>query len=130
MNLQGLPSPFQKLGRFISPKHPERVSLSLFLIAIPRKLAPSGFSTCPQYGFSLSLPQVVISSRNSCGVALPAALLHVQTAVKRSLQGSRSMSTVPWHHRGRVLVRSSLQLSAHRAACGQVAGSVTSLMRA
>lgn len=55
-----------------------------FLIATSWRLTGFGFSSCPQCGFSLSLPQVVISSCSSCGVALPAAQLDVQTAVKWS----------------------------------------------
>lgn len=78
--------PFSK-SQDLSPQHILSLSLS-FKIAILRKLPWSGFSTCPQYGFSLSLPKVVISSCNSCGVAFPAAQLHVQAAVKWSLQDS------------------------------------------
>lgn len=58
VNLQELPSLLQKLRSFISPTHPEQVGFLFafsFLIAIPRKLAPSGFSTCSQCGFTLSL---------------------------------------------------------------------------
>lgn len=101
-----------------------------FLIAIPWKLTGFGFSSCPQCGFSLSLRKVVISFCSLCGVALPAAQLDVQTAVKWSLQDSWSTSAVLWHRRGRILVHSSLQLSACRAACRQVARNTNSLMGA
>lgn len=100
VSLQALPSPFQKPRRFISPTHPE--SVSFFLNSYPQKTSMAWFFCLPSPLSVVSPylpPQVVISSCNSCGVALPAAQLVAQGALKWSLQEPWSVGAVPWHHR-------------------------------